>query len=161
MEENEELNVQSLEEIATGNDVVTENAGAVTDSDSAVTENAGAVEGEASATLSKEDILEASRKENKNGDERERQGMLSANSLAMSTGLFIGGIVMLVSVLVKGKIPNEIWLIISGMESVQFIGNAVKMSKQRVINIVLSVLMCLCFIGFVVFWILELCGVVL
>ncbi|MGN1104398.1 MAG: DUF6442 family protein [Candidatus Coproplasma sp.] len=148
MEEREELNVQSSEEIEQSSEGVAQG-------------NNGAVAEDTNATLSKEDILEASRKENKNGDERERQGMLSANSLAMSVGLFIGGIVMLVSALVNGKIPLEIWLIIGGMESVQFIGNAVKMSKQRVIYIVLSVLMCLCFISFLVFWILELCGVVL
>lgn len=141
MEENQELNVQSPEDVATGND--------------------GAVTEDANATLSKEAILAASRKENKNSDERERQGMLTANSLAMSVGLLIGGIVLLVSVIVTGKIPIEIWLIIGGMESVQFIVNAVKMSKQRVLYIVLSVLMCLCFIAFTVLWILELCGVAL
>lgn len=141
MEENEELEVQCPEEIEQSDD--------------------GSVAEDTNATLSKEDILAASRKENKNGDERERQGMLSANSLAMSTGLLIGGIVMLVSVIVTGKLPIEIWLVIGGMEAVQFIGNAVKMSKQRVLYIVLSVLMCLCFISFVVLWILELCGVAL
>ena len=142
MEEKEELDVQIPDEATPSND------GVVTEEDT-------------NATLSKEDILEASRKENKNGDERERQGVLTANSLAMSTGLFIGGIVMIISVLVTGKIPIEIWLIIGGMESVQFIVNAVKMSKLRVLNIVLSVLMCLCFIAFTVLWILELCGVAL
>ncbi|MGN0807380.1 MAG: DUF6442 family protein [Candidatus Coproplasma sp.] len=121
----------------------------------------GSVAEDTNATLSKEDILAASRKENRNGDERERQGMLTANSLAMSTGLLIGGIVMLVSVIVTGKLPLEVWLVIGGMESVQFIVNAVKMSKQRVLYIVLSVLMCLCFISFVILWILELCGVAL
>ncbi|MGN1060978.1 MAG: DUF6442 family protein [Candidatus Coproplasma sp.] len=140
MEENEELEVQCPEEIEQSDETFAEDT---------------------NATLSKEEILAASRKENKNGDERERQGVLTAQSLAMSAGLFIGGIVMIISVLVTGKIPIEIWLVIGGMEAVQFIGDAVKMSKQRVLNIVLSVLMCLCFISFVVLWILELCGVAL
>ena len=141
MEENEEFNAQNSEEIAQSKD--------------------GAVTEDNNATLSKEQILEASRKENKYGDEREQQGRLSANSLAMSAGLFIGGIVMLVSVFVTGKIPIEIWLIISGMESVQFIVNAVKMSKLRVLYIVLSVTMGVCFIAFTVLWILQLCGVLI
>ncbi|MGN0823940.1 MAG: DUF6442 family protein [Candidatus Coproplasma sp.] len=141
MEENEELEVQCLEEIEQNDD--------------------GAVAEEINATLSKEEILEASRKENKNGDERERQGMLTAQSLAMSTGLFIGGIVILVSVLVTGKISVEIWLILCGMQTTQAIVNAVKMSKQRVIYIVLSVIFALCFIAFCVLWILEMCGVAL
>ena len=141
MEDNEELNVQNSEETMPSND--------------------GVITEDNNATLSKEAILEASRKENKYGDERERQGVLTANSLAMSTGLLIGGIVMLVSVIVTGKLPIEIWLIIGGMESVQFIVNAVKMSKQRAMYIVLSVCMGVCFIAFTVLWILQLCGVAL
>lgn len=141
MEENEELEVQSHEEIEQCDD--------------------GAVAEEINATLSKEEILAASRKENKNGDERERQGMLTANSLAMSVGILVIGIIILISVIVKDKFPYEVWVIYGSILTTQAIVNAVKMSRLRVFYIVSSVLLGLCSIAFTVFWILELCGVAL
>lgn len=141
MEENEELEVQSHEEIEQCDD--------------------GAVAEEINATLSKEEILAASRKENKNGDERERQGMLTAQSLAMSVGLLVIAIVMLVSLFVKGKPPCDVLMIQTAIITTQSIVNAVKMSRLRVFYIVSSVLLGLCSIAFTVFWILELCGVAL
>lgn len=121
----------------------------------------GAVNKEANATLSKEDILAASRKENKNGDERERQGMLTANSLAMSISLLVVAIVLIVSMFVKGEIPFEIMMIYTSILTTQSIVNAVKMSKLRVLYIFSGVTIGLGFIAFTVFWILELCGVAL
>lgn len=141
MEENEELEVQCIEETAPNGDDV--------------------VEKEANATLSKEDILAASRKENKNGDERERQGMLTAQSLAMSVGLLVVAIVMLVSTFVKGKIPFEIMMIYTSILTTQSIVNAVKMSKLRVLYIFSGVTIGLGFIASALFWIVELCGVAL
>ena len=141
MEENEELEVQCPEEMSPSSD--------------------GAVNKEANATLSKEDILAASRKENKNGDERERQGMLTANSLAMSISLLVVAIVLIVSMFVKGEIPFEIMMIYTSILTTQSIVNAVKMSKLRVLYIFSGVTIGLGFIAFTVFWILELCGVAL
>lgn len=148
MEENDKLSVQISEEIEQGSEGVAQG-------------NDGAVAEDTNATLSKEDILAASRKENKNGDERERQGMLTAQSLAMSVGLFVIAIVMLVSLFVKGKLPCEILMIQSAIITTQSIVNAVKNSRYKALYIVSSVIVGLCFIFFALFWIVELCGVAL
>lgn len=155
MEGNEELDVQSSKEIEQSSEGITQSSEEIAQS------NDGAVTEDTNATLSKDAILEASRKENKNGDERERQGMLSANSLAMSVGLFVIAIVLLVSLFVKGKLPCEVLMIQSAITTTQSIVNAVKNSRYKALYIVSSVTVGLCCIAFAVLWILELCGVAL
>ena len=88
--------------------------------------------------LSREEILAISREENKHGDEREKQYYLKANSLAFSVGLFIAGIIIIVTVLTSGRMPAEIFLLICAMQAEQSIVIAVGTRKLRKMYLIIK-----------------------
>ena len=112
-----------------------------------------------SAGLSREEILKASREENKGGDERERQFFLKANSYALSIGLLLAGIIILVSTLADKRFPVEVLLITAAMQSAQAFVAAHGMRKTRKLYLTLGICEAVIAVFFLVFWILQLCGV--
>lgn len=111
------------------------------------------------APLSREQILEASRKENKNGDERERQSYIKANSFAFSIGLFFAGIIILVSSLVEGKFPVNVLLITTAMQAAQAFIVARGVRKIKKFYLSQCILFSVLTVCFLVLWILQLCGI--
>lgn len=107
----------------------------------------------------REEILATSRKENENGDEREKQFFLKANSYAFSIGLLMAGIVILVSSLVEDRFPIEVLLILTAMQSGQAFIAARGMRKTRKLYLIIGIAEAVCAVFFLVFWILMLCGV--
>lgn len=107
----------------------------------------------------KEQILAGVRKENEKGDEREKQDLVKANSLAMSVGLLIAGIIILVSTLVKDEFPIEIFLVVCGMQAAQSIFVGVKVLRLRKLYLTIGIIECIAFVTFSVLWILQMCGV--
>lgn len=111
------------------------------------------------AQLTREEILAASREENKNGDERERQGVAKAGSLAFSTGLLIAGVILIVTAIRDDRFPAEIMLIVCGMQAVQNLVVAHGYRKLRKLYLTLGITQAVIAVIFLVFWILQLCGV--
>ncbi len=109
--------------------------------------------------LSREEILAASRKENKSFDEREQQAMIKGNSLAMSAGLLIAGIIIIVSVFVKDVFPIEIIVVACGMQAVQSIFIGLSNRKLRKLYLTVGVIEAIAGVCLTVIWILQLCGV--
>jgi len=107
----------------------------------------------------KEQILAGVRKENEKGDEREKQDLVKANSIAMSVGLLIAGIIILVSTLVKDEFPIEIFLVVCGMQAAQSIFVGVKVRRLRKLYLTIGIIEILCVVFFAVMWILAMCGV--
>ncbi|MCI8369416.1 MAG: hypothetical protein HFJ81_07285 [Clostridia bacterium] len=107
----------------------------------------------------REDILAASRNENKNGDEREKQSFAKAGTLAFSTGLVIAGIILIVTAIRGDRFPVEIMLIVCGMQAVQNIVVAVSNRKLMRLYLILGTVQAIIAVIFLVFWILQLCGV--
>ena len=108
---------------------------------------------------SREEILAISREENKNGDEREKQYFLKANSFAFAIGLLMAGVIILVSSLVENRFPIEVMLIMIAMEAAQSFIAAHGMRKTRIIYLTLGICFAVLAVFFLVFWILTLCGV--
>lgn len=114
---------------------------------------------EEKAQPSREQILAISREENKNGDERERQFYIKANSYAFSIGLLMAGLIILVSSLVEKRFPVEVLLITTAMQSAQAFIAARGMRKTRKLYLTVGIAEAVCAVFFLVFWILILCGV--
>ena len=109
----------------------------------------------------REEILAMSREENKNGDEKERQYFLKANSFAFCIGLMMAGIIILITSLVENRFPIEVLLITTAMQSAQSFIAARGMRKTRKLYLIIGIAETVCAVFFLVFWILTLCGVVL
>ena len=110
--------------------------------------------------LSREEILAMSREENKNGDEREKQFFLKANSFACSIGLLLAGVIILVSSLVEKRFPVEVLLLTTAMQSAQSFIAARGVRKTRKLYLTVGICEAVLAVFFLVFWILTLCGVV-
>ncbi len=117
-------------------------------------------EGEAEPPT-KEQILAGARKENEKGDERERQDLIKANSIGMSVGFFIAGIIIIVTCFVKDVIPYEVMMITCGMQAAQTLFVGVRNRRLRKLYITLGVIETIGAVIFSVVWILQLCGVVI
>lgn len=109
--------------------------------------------------LSRDEILEISRQENKNGDERERQTYAKASSVAFAVGLLVAGLIILVNVIIKDRLPIEVLLIISSAQAAQSFITAHGVRKTRKLYLTLAILMTVVSVCFLVMWILYLCGI--
>ncbi len=109
--------------------------------------------------LSREDILAASRKENKDGDEREQQTYNRALSLGYGVGMILLGIVMIVSVIVEDKIPAELWMCCSVVWATSGLYYGIRTSKHKWLFLASGIISIIACVFFTVYWILQLCGV--
>ncbi len=109
--------------------------------------------------LSREEILAASRKENKDGDEREQQTYNRATSLGYGVGMILLAIVMLVSVIVEDKIPAELWMCYSAVWATSGLYYGIRTSKHKWLFLASGIIGIIACVFFTVFWILQLCGV--
>lgn len=117
------------------------------------------LEAENDKELSRDEILEISRQENKNGDERERQTYAKASSVAFAVSLLVAGIIILVNVFVKDRLPIEVLLIITSAQAAQSFITAHGVRKTRKLYLTLAILMTIVSVAFLVMWILYLCGI--
>ncbi len=108
----------------------------------------------------REEILATAREENKNGDEREKQCFAKAGTLAFSTGLLIAAVILIVTSIRSDRFPAEIMLMMCGMQAVQSLVVAHGYRKMRKVYLTLGIFEVVCSVLFIVYWILQLCGVV-
>ncbi len=112
------------------------------------------------SVLTREEILAMSRKENKNGDERERQYLQKANSMAFATSLFVATIILIVTVIRDDRYPCEIMLLCCASQAVNsLIASRGMRPKMKKLYLVLGIVFVVCSVAFLVLWILQLCGV--
>lgn len=109
--------------------------------------------------LTKEEILELSRAENKNGDERDRQRYPVANSIGFSVGLLLAGIVILVSSFCADRFPSEVVVVVAGMQAAQALYVGITVKRLRKVYLTIGIVECVVAVALAVLWILELCGV--
>lgn len=118
-------------------------------------------EQETKQPLSREEILAISRKENKNGDEREAQALRKGYQLAFSVGVLLIGVIVLVKVILSGKMPAELWIVYMAMLATWSLYYSVKTGKHKGLFIASGTLSFIACVFWTVYWILQLCGVVL
>lgn len=102
--------------------------------------------------MKKEDILEASRKENKNTDFAELEGNRYAAGIAGSVGVVICGLISLLASTIAGIMLYSPWAIYFSMMGSNWLVKAIKLKRKS--NFILSVLFIIlavfAFIGLVV-----------
>lgn len=108
---------------------------------------------------SREQILAASRKENKNGDERDMQAYNKALQLAYGVGMICLSVIMIVNIIVEDMLPLEMWICFSAIMATQGLYYGIKTAKRKWLFLTEGILGVVCFIFFLVAWILKLCGV--
>lgn len=106
----------------------------------------------------REDILAASRNENKNGDEREKQIYKSAIQVAYSIGFILTCVIMLVSS-VMGRLSAELMIVYTGMAGTMGLYCGIKFTKRKPLFLACGAVCILACATFIVYWILQLCGV--
>ena len=108
--------------------------------------------------LSREEILERSRRENRDGDERERQGTERVTGVAYIAALLLLFAVQIVCIFF-GRVQYEAYIVLSGMQGAYLTARGICTSKFKKLFLGIGIFMDVCCIAFVVFWILFLCGV--
>ncbi len=101
--------------------------------------------------LKKEDILEASRKENKNTDLAESEANRFASSIASSVGVFICALISLLASTIADIMLYSPWAIYFGMMSANWLVKAIKLKKisNWLITVLFAILTGLAFAGLV------------
>ena len=107
----------------------------------------------------RDEILESSREENKQGDEREKNIYGKGLQIAYSVGIILIGIISLVNTIVVDKTPVELWIVYMGITAVWSLYYGIKVDKRRPLFLACGIICSITFIFFTVSWILELCGV--
>lgn len=115
---------------------------------------------EEAASPTRDEILAASRKENKNGDERETQTYNKALQLGYSVGFMCLALIMLVNIIVQDVLPVEMWISFSAIWATSGLYYGIKTNtKRRALFLTEGIFCSGTFIFFLVAWILRLCGV--
>ncbi len=115
----------------------------------------------ANAQLTREEILASSRKENKNGDERDQNLYNKSMSIAYSIGILLIVIITLVNTIVLDKITAEMWIVYTGMSTVWPLYFGIKVRKHRPLFLACGIICGIACVFWIVYYVLELCGVVL
>lgn len=108
---------------------------------------------------SRDEILEISRNENKNGDEREKQIYKSAIQIAYSIGIILTGIIMLVTSVLNRELPAELMIVYFGMAGTSGFYCGVKLTKRKPLFFAGGIICSMACLLFIIYWILRLCGV--
>ncbi len=100
--------------------------------------------------VNKDDILQMSREDNQNGDEREEKIKLRTYAVSAALGCLFCMILVFIEECIFDRSATAIWIIYSGMMFSKYIMDAVKLKKR--FDIVLSVLWGLiCIINIVIY----------
>ena len=102
--------------------------------------------------MKKEDILEASRKENKNIDFAELEANRYAAGIAGSVGVFICGLISLLASIIAGIMLYSPWAIYFSIMGTNWLVKAIKLKRKSnfIFSILFIILAVLAFTGLVV-----------
>ncbi len=101
--------------------------------------------------MKKEEILQASRKENKNVDLAELEANRYAASIASSVGIFICALISLLASTIADIMLYSPWAIYFGMTSTNWLIRAIKLKKKSnfAVAAVFIILTVLAFVGLI------------
>lgn len=106
--------------------------------------------------MTKDEILEKSRNEYKNQDVYDLEVQNKASKVSSEFCCVLACIVFIVTLIVKGELRDELFMLITGMETVLFVIKYIKMQKRH------ELIVAICYgIGFICttyIWIKQLCG---
>ncbi len=110
--------------------------------------------------LTGEQILEAVKAENKNGDEYERKIYSDAMRTGLSLSFIIVPIMVIVELLVLDRIPYALWAVMFTPQGFANLLYGLKTERNRKLYLVSGIFQIAVSIFFVVMWALQLAGVV-
>ena len=118
------------------------------------------IEEQSEHVLSKEEVLELSRKENaKKDDEREEKLVNKGDFIALALGWIVSFILLLVDRIALGKYNPELVIAFCLTTSVDLILAGKFSTKKRKLYLPLGIIVAVATVLMVVLWILSLCGV--
>ncbi len=109
--------------------------------------------------LSKEEVLDRSRKENKNGDERELQYLYKGAYIATAVGFLLYGIISIVLAILDRE-SYEMNVVIFAIIGTMYTIFGVKTTKRKKLFLAAGIVSLTAFVITLVCWILELCSVI-
>lgn len=107
--------------------------------------------------MEREELLEQSRKQNKNVDLYEQQVIAKGGNIGFSIGVFLAALFYAVENIVTGKPNFGVIAVWTAMEAGMFIYKYVKLKKSH--ELVFAIIFTLCSLAFIAFEILTLTGV--
>ncbi len=108
--------------------------------------------------MNKDEILEKSRKENKNGDERDVRNKEKSYSISASVATLLCMIMVMIEEGVFNRSATAIWIIYAGVEFTTSLVGAILSKKKWLIG--LSIFMGILLVFMVVLYILENSGLI-
>ncbi len=86
--------------------------------------------------------------------------MRKAQSIGMSVGILIAGVIMLVEAIVRGKIPFSVAAVLFLSEGVWYTVQGINVEHNKKLILVCGITVTIYGLFMFVAWILELCGVI-
>ncbi len=108
--------------------------------------------------LSKEEILEKSRKENKDGDEREKQYLYKGAYFATCIGFLLYGIISIVLAILE-KPSYEMNIVLFAIIGTMYTVFGAKTTKHKKLFLCAGIVCLVASVTTLVCWILMLCGI--
>ncbi len=114
---------------------------------------------EKETSLSKEEILDRSRKENKNGDERENEYLYKGAYIATAVGFILYGIISIV-LAVFDKVSYEMNIVTFAIIGTMYTVFGFKTTKRKPLFLAAGFICLTASVAMLICWILQLCGVI-
>jgi len=108
--------------------------------------------------MNKEDILEKSRKENKNKDMAELEVIYQASNIAGRVGMLVCCIIAILEVIFIGRPNFSTWAIYFSILATLMLVKYIKLRRRH--ELWITVLYSACFVAFFIAYILKLTGVI-
>lgn len=107
--------------------------------------------------ISKEEILEKSKKENKGMDLIERESTKEGAQIALTVGIIISTILYILDFIIYGKLNYGYYLIFVGMQTALYMYKYIKSKTKS--NMFIALLFGISFVLFTIIYILSLCNI--
>ena len=108
--------------------------------------------------MNKEEILERSRQENKNMDERERDALARAGRVASGVGGLVCGVVLILEAIFAGQVGYAVWAVYLSITGTTLLVKFFRL--RRVHELIFGLIELVLAAAFLVFYVLQLTGVV-
>ncbi|MBP5618233.1 MAG: hypothetical protein J6X61_03685 [Clostridia bacterium] len=108
--------------------------------------------------MNKDEILERSRRENKNMDERERDALARAGRVASGVGGLVCGVILILEAIFAGQISYAIWAVYLSITGTTLLYKFLRLRRKH--ELIFGLIELALAAVFLVFYILQLTGVV-
>lgn len=107
--------------------------------------------------MDKDEILAKSRKENKDMDFVEAEALAKANSIALSVGIMVCGLLSVLSAIIKEHVDYAAWTVYFSALATQMIVKYVKLRRRH--ELLIGLFYAVCCVMFFVFYLRDVLGV--